>query len=288
MKKKWILSCIIAVVFVVGGYEMIQRQIDLQNNLPVSSGGEFETTAVLQHDSNSFTEGLLFYQGCLYESSGLYEKPYVFAKESPESKEILFQKSMPAEIFAKGIAVLKNEMYLLTYRENKAFRLNPDNFSVVSEFSYEGHGEGWGMTTDGTYLIADNGTDEIFFMDGSLQTVRKISVTEKGSTVNNLNELEWIDGFLYANIWQTNDIAVIDADSGNVLKRIDCTAFAEDMLKRNEIKDMFQKHQYDVMNGIAYDGEYLYLTGKFWRNMYQCRISDDFKSELIQLKGAEE
>ena len=277
MKKQKLFLIILTVFVLNAGLDFVQKQ----TNKPASSGNELQTEKVLPHNSNSFTEGLFFYENRLYESSGLYGKSFVCISESAGS-EALKQAELPSDVFGEGISVLDNVLYVLTWKEHKAYMMNPETLDVTGELSYER--EGWGMTSDGESLIVSDGTDTIFFLDNELHTIDSIQVTENGNAVDNLNELEYIDGFIYANIWYTNDIVVIDTETGAVLYRIDCTPFLKDMTERNLYRISGQN--YDVMNGIAYDEntDRLYLTGKNWKNLYQCTISETFRQEILQKK----
>ena len=220
------------------------------------------------HDTSSFTEGLLMYNGSLYESTGIKGHSKLLkinlATGKPE-KEV----KLDSAYFGEGIAILRDTIYQLTYQSNIAFVYTLKDFKKVKElpFSTES-GEGWGMTTDGTYLITDDGTSNIYYFEPStFKVVKKITVTDAGTLSYNVNELEYIDGYLYANQWQLPYILKIDPASGQVVAKIDLT----DVWNTIKHKDSHA----EVLNGIAYDAasKKIYVTGKWWPELYEVQFS---------------
>jgi glutamine cyclotransferase len=215
------------------------------------------------HDRRAYTQGLIFHEGVLWESTGQYGASSLRKVELKTGK-IIKQISVPAAYFAEGMTVFHNKVFQLTWQEHKGFIYDTVTFQKQGEFSYTG--EGWGLTHDGEFLIMSDGTDQIRFLDPvTLRTTRTIDVTDKGEPVDQLNELEYIDGEIYANIYQTDRIARIEPKTGKVLAWIDLTGLLAS-------KDRTGAE--DVLNGIAYDaaGRRLFVTGKMWPKLFEIEI----------------
>ena len=215
------------------------------------------------HDRRAYTQGLIFLDGVLWESTGQYGAS-TLRKVELKTGKVLKQISVPKNYFAEGMTVFRNKVYQLTWQEQKGFIYDPVTFQKQGEFSYTG--EGWGLTHNGESLIMSDGTDQIRFLDPStLQTTRTINVTDRGEPVDQLNELEYIDGEIYANIYQTDRIARIEPKTGKILAWIDLSGL------------LAVKHRTggeDVLNGIAYDaqGKRLFVTGKMWPKLFEIEI----------------
>jgi len=222
----------------------------------------YEIVNVYPHDTNAFTEGLDYLNGDLFESTGLYRRSALRRVELKTGR-VLQQTNLPAQYFGEGLALLNGKAYQLTYREGKGFVFQLDTFRANLEFNYSG--EGWGMTTDGHSLIMTDGTENIRFLDpGTFKETRRITVVADGKPVTNLNELEWVKGELYANVWKTFEILRIDPQTGKILGVVDFSGLlTPDELERAE-----------VFNGIAYDpdGDRLFVTGKFWPKLFEVRL----------------
>jgi glutamine cyclotransferase len=215
------------------------------------------------HDKRAYTQGLIFLEGLLWESTGQYGASSLRKVELKTGK-VVKQITVPANYFAEGMTVFHNKVFQLTWQEHKGFIYDPATFQKQGEFNYTG--EGWGLTHDGESLIMSDGTDRIRFLDPStLATTRIISVTERDEPVDQLNELEYIDGEIYANIYQTDRIARIAPKTGKVLGWIDLTGLLS-------IKDRTGGE--DVLNGIAYDeaSKRLFVTGKLWPKLFEIEI----------------
>ena len=218
------------------------------------------------HDRRAYTQGLIFLDGVLWESTGQYGASSLRKVELKTGK-VIKQIAVPRQYFAEGITVFHNKVFQLTWQEQKGFIYDPDTFQKQSEFTYTG--EGWGLTHDDQYLIMSDGTNQIRFLDPTtLQTTRTISVFDRGAPVDKLNELEYIDGEIYANIWQTDRIVKIDPKSGKILGWIDLTGL---------LKTKDRSGEEDVLNGIAYDeaGKRLFVTGKMWPKLFEIEIVKD-------------
>jgi glutamine cyclotransferase len=216
------------------------------------------------HDRGAFTEGLVFWHGHLYESTGLNGHSDL-REVDLTTGNVLRQVSLASEFFGEGLALLGDKAYQLTWQNHTAFRYNLADFKLEKTFSYDG--EGWGLTTDGTSLIMSDGTSQIRFLDPATFTVqRTINVLLNGVPVKELNELEYIQGEIFANIWQTNYIVRIDPQTGLVLGVIDCTGLLSPADRAPDT---------DVLNGIAYDAEHdrIFVTGKKWPKIFEIKLT---------------
>jgi glutaminyl-peptide cyclotransferase len=216
------------------------------------------------HDTSAFTEGLFYLNGDLYESTGLNGHSSI-RKERLESGKVLQQIQVPSQYFGEGIVNWRTHLIALTWKAQAGFVYDLATFKSLHRFSYQG--EGWGLTQNGRWIIMSNGTPELQFLDpATLQEAGRLLVTYQGKPLRNLNELEWVKGQIYANVWQTNWIVRIDPDSGAVVGLIDLHG----LLKPAD----FVPGQTDVLNGIAYDarGDRLFVTGKNWPKLFEIRL----------------
>ncbi|CUU11474.1 MAG: glutaminyl-peptide cyclotransferase [Fimbriimonadales bacterium] len=236
---------------------------------PATSGAPKETPLytyrVVQtypHDPKAFTQGLEYYNGFLYESTGL-EGQSSLRKVELRTGRVLQIRRLPAEIFAEGITIFNNRIYQLTWRNGVCFVYERDSFRSDIEFRYTG--EGWGLTNDGTHLIMSDGSDTLTFRDpASFAVVRQIRVQDQGKPVRDLNELEYIEGEIWANVWMTDMIVRISPKTGEVLGWIDLSG----LLKPEEAS------QAEVLNGIAYDrqNKRIFVTGKLWPKLFEIEV----------------
>lgn len=213
------------------------------------------------HNATSFTQGLEFSDGVLYESTG-QKGTSMIAKVKLESGVIENKIGLDGNYFGEGITILGNKIYQLTWQEQKCFVYDKKSMQIQSDFSYTG--EGWGICNDGKSLIMSNGTEIITFRNpDNFQIERTIEVYDQGGPIIRLNELEYIDGKIYANVWQSDAIVVIDPANGKVLSIIDCSAVAAAGRGSGE-----------VLNGIAYNpaNKKIYLTGKNWSNLLEISV----------------
>ncbi|MFT4094338.1 MAG: glutaminyl-peptide cyclotransferase [Niabella sp.] len=220
------------------------------------------------HDTSMFTEGLVFYKGALYESSGSpAERPYtksivgtVDLQTGKVTPKVTLDKTL---YFGEGIVFLKDKLYQLTYTNQKGFIYDAASFKKTGEFAYANR-EGWGLTTDGRSIIMSDGTTDLTWLDPqTLHPVKTLAVTENGTLRDSLNELEFINGAIYANVWTKPYILKIDTASGEVTGRLDLSAIV-DLVG-------FRKLNADVLNGIACDAASgkVYITGKLWPSVYE-------------------
>lgn len=224
----------------------------------------YEVVRSYPHDPNAFTEGLFLKNGFLYESTGLEGRSSV-RKVRLETGEVLQQADLPPQLFGEGIVDWGDKLIGLTWRTQIGYVLDLNGFTMSKRFSYPG--EGWGLTRNNLELVMSDGTAELRFLDpNTLTEKRRVKVTANGKPVDQLNELEWVDGEVYANIWQTDRIARIDPKTGKVVGWIDLTGLLP-------AKERTVGHT-DVLNGIAYDStaKRLFVTGKMWPKLYQIKL----------------
>lgn len=224
------------------------------------------------HDTTLFTEGLLIHNGQLFESTGspkelLQTKSLIGTIDLTTGKINKKVELDKTKYFGEGIVFFKDKLYQLTYKNNIGFIYDAKSFKQLGTFHYSNR-EGWALTTDGANLIMSDGTDKLTFLNpDNLQPLKTLSVTENGMPVENLNELEFIKGFIYANVWRTNTILKIDLNDGKVIGQLDLSSLSLEERNKNP--------NAEVMNGIAYDStiDKMYVTGKLWSNIYQITFS---------------
>ena len=229
----------------------------------------YEIVNAYPHDTAAFTEGLVYLDGFLYEGVGLYKHSSI-RKTSLETGEILQIHDLAPEYFGEGITIWQDRLIQLTWKSGTGFIYDLASFAPLDSFAYPG--EGWGLTHDGEQLIMSDGTNEIRFLDPeTLAENGRIQVQDPSGPVVRLNELEYIHGEIWANVWQTNRIARIDPATGQVLAWVDLTGLLSPALITQPV---------DVLNGIAYDaaGDRLFVTGKWWPRLYEIKLTQDPKS----------
>ena len=219
----------------------------------------------IYHDKNLFTQGLEYKNGLLYEGSGLRGASELRVTKIG-SDEILQRRFLEKKYFGEGITIFEDQIYQLTWQSGKGFIYDLNTLELRGEFSI--NGEGWGLTNDGKRLIMSNGSDKLIFLNPySLKPTGELSVTLEGKPQFLLNELEYINGEVWANIWKNDQIVIIDPLSGKVKSIVDLSNFSE------------RKTRHDVSNGIAFDKEQntVYLTGKNWSFIYVSRLDEKRK-----------
>ena len=216
------------------------------------------------HAPDAYTQGLLYDDGFLYESTGQYGQSSL-RKVELETGTVVQLHQLDDRFFAEGLALFGNRLLQLTWRANKGFAYRLDSFEPLAEFAYPT--EGWGLTHNGELLIMSDGSSTLYFRDPfTFAEVNRIAVVAQGRPISQLNELEWIAGEVFANIWRTDIIARIDPATGQVAGWIDLTGLLSDADRRGS--------NAEVLNGIAYDseGERLFVTGKWWPKLYQIEL----------------
>ena len=223
---------------------------------------KLEVVAEYPHDTQSYTQGLFFHDGQMYESTGLNGKS-TFRKVDMVTGKALKRLDFDKKYFVEGSVIFGDNLYILTWESRVAFVYDANTLEYKSSWKYPR--EGWGLTTDGKQLIASDGSATLFFMDENFALKRRVVVKCEDKPVRWLNELEYIDGKIWANVYTTNEIVIINPKDGKVQGVIDCSG----LLPRE-----LHTAQTDVLNGIAYnpkDGK-IYLTGKNWPKMYEVKI----------------
>lgn len=250
-----LLTCLM--VFSCGGYrQSIINKSDASYQIPVYRP---KIHHAFPHDPNAFTQGLFYADGFLYESTGLKGESSL-RKVDIKTGKVIRKINLAEDYFGEGITLYKDKIILLTWQNKKGFVYDQDTFQLIREFSYPT--EGWGITFDGEHLIMSDGTETLYFLNpNDYSLVKKINVSAAGQAVKKLNELEYINGKIYANIWEENKIVVINPD-GRVVGWI----VLEGLISE---KDCSQK--IGVPNGIAYNAveEKLYVTGKHWCKLFE-------------------
>ena len=215
------------------------------------------------HDPEAFTQGLVYEDGFMYEGTGLHGRSSL-RKVELETGRILQNYHLPNQYFGEGLTIHGDKITQLTWRSNVGFVYDKEKFSLVKKFSYTT--EGWGITDDGKYLIMSDGSDTLYFLDPiTHKELNRIKVTYEGRPVTRLNELEYVNGEIFANIWLTDIIARISPESGKVMGWIDLRGLADDFGSRRSDQ---------VLNGIAYDdkADRLFVTGKLWPRIYEIKL----------------
>ena len=223
------------------------------------------------HDIQLFTEGLLFHKGRLYESTGSPDnlpavKSMIGITDITNGKFSSKAELDRSKYFGEGIVVVGDKLYQLTYKNQMGFIYDANTFKQTGTFNYA-NAEGWGMTTNGQEIIMSDGTDVLTFLSpADLKPVKTLKVTDVGVPLTYINELEFINGYIYANVWMTNFIVKIDPSNGKVAGRLDLSPLAYEARNKNP--------EADVLNGIAYNPETgkIYVTGKLWPNLYEIRF----------------
>lgn len=223
----------------------------------------YEVVHTWPHDTEAYTQGLEFHDGKLIESTGQVGRSSLRRVEL-ETGKVLQKVDVPAPYFAEGITLLKGKIYQLTWQDGLGFVYDAWTFEKIGKFNYQG--EGWGLTNDGQSLILSDGTNRIRFLDpDNFQVQKTIAVSDGNAPVLEINELEYVQGEIYANIWHADRIARINPQTGMIVGWIDLTG----LLARGEVHD-----EEAVLNGIAYDetNSRLFVTGKLWPKLFEIRL----------------
>ena len=221
------------------------------------------------HDQHAFTQGLVYADGHLYESTGLRGHSSL-RMENLETGRILQFHDVPSRYFAEGLTEWGNQLIQLTWQSHIGFVYDRFTLRLVKTFPLEG--EGWGLTQDGKSLIVSDGTAELRFLDPvTFKVMRKLTVKDRGIPITQLNELEYIHGEIYANVWHTDHIARISPQNGRVLGWIDLTGLMPERARSNSEA---------VLNGIAYDANTnrLLVTGKYWPEIFEIEVIPEYRA----------
>ena len=230
----------------------------------------YDVVGKLPHDLSAYTEGLFFYNKQIYESTGAPDnqpqyKTVIGILDTVKGK-IDAKIDLGREYFGEGTVLLNDKIYQLTYKNQIGFIYDAKTYKQISRFSYKNK-EGWGLTTDGTSLIMSEGTNILTYLDpNTLKPTKTINVTNAGYAEDNINELEYIEGYVYANIWTKNYIVKIDITNGKVVGVMDCSQLTDEAHSKNP--------EADVLNGIAYDPitKRMFVTGKMFPYLFVLKL----------------
>lgn len=237
----------------------------LQSPIPtpvIAAQYGYEIIATYPHDRDAFTQGLVYDNGVLFESTGLNGRSSL-RKVNLQTGEVLQRRDIDPLYFAEGLTLFNDQLIQLTWQSNKGFVYDKSTFAPLREWSYPT--EGWGLTHDGEQLIMSDGTSTLRFLNPeTLAVEREINVTDQGQPVVRLNELEYVNGEIFANVWQTDLIARVDPQTGRVNGWIDLSGLLSPA----------ERIGTDVLNGIAYDpaGDRLFVTGKLWPKLFEIKL----------------
>ncbi|MEM2098368.1 MAG: glutaminyl-peptide cyclotransferase [Candidatus Bathyarchaeia archaeon] len=250
-KKAFLLIIGIAVVIIAFSIFLIEQP-----------RRDYVVVNVYPHDENAFTQGLVYENGVLYEGTGLYGASTLRCVKL-ETGEILQIRSLPDNYFGEGITIVGDKIIQITWREQKGFVYNKYNFSLLGEFNYPT--EGWGITYDGSRLIMSDGTAKLYFLNPETFEITGEIEVHDDKPVTLINELEYVNGKIFANIWLEEKIAVINPQTGKV----------ERWINLNGIYQMENQEADNVLNGIAYDAknDRLFVTGKRWPKLFEIKLT---------------
>ncbi len=295
MRKSWAVGAVVVVIILVLGVSaaVFLHSGASDNFSPGVSSTAFPTSSLASpevsptsfepqqysytivntypHDPHAFTEGLTYDDGYLYESTGSFYEPSTLRRVDLTSGAVLASVTLSGQYFAEGIAVVNNEIFQLTYTSGVCFVYDKSSFALIRTFSYnftlqiQGQYQGWGLTYDGTHLIMSDGTDNLYFVDPStFQCVDTVQVHDGTTPISALNELEYINGSVYANIFGQRLITIINPETGQVTGWIDLSG----------LQGATGSDPEAVLNGIAYDAKdnRLFVTGKDWPYLYEIKL----------------
>jgi glutamine cyclotransferase len=274
-----LLSCVIVLGGVACNDKEAGNTTENENitTIPAPSAIGYTVLKSITHDTAAFTQGLEVYNGALLESTGLVGQS-TLRKLNTTSGKIEKQQSLANEIFAEGLTVLNDTIYQLSWQNHLVFMYDAKTFKQLGTLPWSG--EGWGITNNGSELIISEGSDKLYFVQpGTLKLNKVLSIRDNYGAVNNLNELEMVDGYIYANRWQYDYILKIDPSSGLVVGVINM----QDILQKHTKTDLsYLKTRGNtpteagaVLNGIAYDKarNIFYITGKLWPEIFEVKLN---------------
>lgn len=257
MKRIVLLTSTLLIGFIILG---ISQNI---NQVPINGLKHVNYTVInsYPHDSTAYTQGLVWYKGKLFEGTGLFGGSSL-RNVTLLTGEVMKIRNLSSTFFGEGITIYDDKIYQLTWKNNVCFVYDISSFNEINSFKYDG--EGWGLTNDGVYLIMSNGTSTLSFLNPSnFSLIKTIKVYDGNGPVDRINELEYVEGIIYANIWLTDTIIGINPQNGQVVERIDFSK-----LKNKDWLNI------DVLNGIAYDpdNKRIFVTGKLWPLLFEVKL----------------
>jgi glutamine cyclotransferase len=268
---KYILGIILSCTFITACKNNNSSTEETTNNPSTVASPQpiaYNIVNTFPHDTSSFTQGLQWYDNTLYEGTGNFGKSKLM-KVDLKTGNPTGQVKLKDVYFGEGITILKDTLYQITWQQKTCFVYDAKTLKQIKTLSYET--DGWGITNDGTHLIMSDGSNNIYYRDpATFKTLKIVGVTDNNGPVANINELEFVDGFIYANIWETNYIIKIDPANGHVVGRMDLTGVLEQAAKQSP--DPYTKG--NVLNGIAYDAakKSFYITGKLWPVLFEVKL----------------
>jgi glutaminyl-peptide cyclotransferase len=225
----------------------------------------YEVLSTRTHDPLAYTQGLQLSGGRMFESTGLYGQSSL-RELDPATGEVLRNRPLAKTVFGEGLTLFNQQLWVLTWKEKTAYVFEPDTFKLITSYPFEG--EGWGLTSDGSHLIMSDGTNVLKFMNpGNFTVMKSLEIMDGDRPVKLLNELEWIDGSIFANIYLTDRIARISPETGLVTGWLDLSGLRKQLGTGNRA---------EVLNGIAHDSKtgHLLVTGKHWPKMFEIKIGE--------------
>ncbi len=270
---KWPMLLVALLLCGIGGLTLTRRQVapplaTTQVALPANVQAvrlDWRVVNSFPHDPKAFTQGLLWFDGGFYEGTGIEGQSTLRRVEFPSGR-VLQKRALPADVFGEGVAQVGDKLVGLSWQSRRGFVWDRKSLKLLGEFTYAN--EGWGLTYDGQYLIQSDGTSTLTYLDPqTFQPLRQLTVTFNGQMQRNLNELEWINGAIWANVWKTDQIVRIDPATGQITAYLDLTGLLPRALRTGKE---------DVLNGIAYDAEKkrLFVTGKLWPRLFEIKVQD--------------
>jgi glutamine cyclotransferase len=274
MKKWLVLAVVLIAVIVLGGSLLILLNNKTTPAATTTSNYTYSIVKTYPHDTSAFTEGLWYSDGIMYESSGSGNGPdYIstLRQVNLTTGQVIKEYTLPIQYFGEGIAVVGDKIFQLTWLSNVGFIYDKVTFALVGNFTFPM--QGWGLTYDGKELIMSDGTNNLYFLNATtFQRIGEVQVHDGNSNVTEINSLDYINGDVYANIWMTNKIAIINPATGQVKAWVDLTGLPASVASKTNLNA--------VLNGIAYDqqNDRLYVTGKDWSSLYQIKLVPENKS----------
>lgn len=252
---------LLIIIFAITSTGIVLLVLDNDSIQDTPQNYTYEIINSFSHDPNAFTQGLEFENGNLYESTGLFAQS-TLRKVELETGKVLYNISISDQFFGEGITIFDDKIIQLTWISHKGFVYEKDSFELITEFTYQT--EGWGITNDGSQLIMSDGSSTLFFLDPeTFKIIKQVQVIDE-EPVSNLNELEYIQGQIWANIWLQDKIAIINPQTGKVEAWLNLTG-----LNPDDTQDPNK-----VLNGIAYDSkkDRIFVTGKKWSKLFQIEL----------------
>jgi glutamine cyclotransferase len=253
----------LSISFALAALPFLSAQASQQTKAPRTPEYTFKLIQVFPHDPAAFTQGLVYRDGFLYEGTGIKGQSSL-RKVRLETGEVVQRVDLDPEYFGEGIALLKDQVIQLTWQSHTGFVYNLSDFRLLRQFSYSG--EGWGLTNNAHEIFMSDGTSELRVLDPvTFAEQRRIKVRDGRTPIDQLNELEFVEGEIFANVWQTDRIARISPETGKVLGWIDLKGL---------LSQVYHLESGAVLNGIAYDatGKRLFVTGKLWPSIFQIEL----------------